>query len=203
MRTGRRCTRGVSSSPTSRTRDVVGKLFDTLAPRFAERPGGYTRILRVGYRRGDAAEVAQVELVGSEYNPAAKAEKEDGEGEDAPKKAKGVGERLKRAAAAHSRRQGRGRLKGAGRRADARQGAEEHDTAQSRRFVEVQVTQGEVRAAVAAALSEFVIRRFLDFFRDDLTPFRLVGGDDLGLLHVGHFFVVGILHVIRAATAGG
>ena len=49
--------------------DVVGKLFETLAPRFAERPGGYTRILRVGFRRGDSAEVAQVELVGSEYNP--------------------------------------------------------------------------------------------------------------------------------------
>ena len=50
---------------------VVGKLFDTLAPRFAERPGGYTRILRVGFRRGDSAEVAQMELVGSEYNPKA------------------------------------------------------------------------------------------------------------------------------------
>src|SRR5215210_794549 len=53
--------------------EVVGKLFDDLAPRFAERPGGYTRILRVGYRRGDSAEVAQVELVGSEYDPAAEA----------------------------------------------------------------------------------------------------------------------------------
>ena len=77
--------------------EVVGKLFADLAPRFADRPGGYTRILRVGYRRGDSAEVAQVELVGSEYNPqAAKADKE--EGEDAPKKSKGVGERIKRAA---------------------------------------------------------------------------------------------------------
>jgi len=76
--------------------EVVGKLFDTLAPRFADRPGGYTRILRVGFRRGDSAEVAHVELVGSEYNPAAKPEKEGGE--EAPKKAKGVGERIKRAA---------------------------------------------------------------------------------------------------------
>jgi len=74
--------------------EVVGKLFETLAPRFAERPGGYTRILRVGFRRGDAAEVAQVELVGSEYTPAAAPD--EGESEDAPKK-KGVGERLKRA----------------------------------------------------------------------------------------------------------
>ena len=77
--------------------EVVSKLFETLAPRFAERAGGYTRILRVGYRRGDSAEVAHIELVGSEYNPAAKVEKEDG-GEDAPKKAKGVGDRIKRAA---------------------------------------------------------------------------------------------------------
>jgi len=77
-------------------KDVVGKLFDTLAPRFAERPGGYTRILRVGFRRGDAAEVAHVELVGSEYNP--KAETEKDESKEAPKKAKGVGDRLKQAA---------------------------------------------------------------------------------------------------------
>jgi large subunit ribosomal protein L17 len=77
--------------------DVVGKLFEMLAPRFADRPGGYTRILRVGYRRGDSAEVAHVELVGSEYNPATKADEEEGE-DESPKKAKGVGERIKRAA---------------------------------------------------------------------------------------------------------
>ena len=78
--------------------EVVGKLFSTLAPRFAERPGGYTRILRVGFRRGDGAEVAQVELVGSEW-VAPVAEPEDGGGgEDTPKKTKGVGERLKQVA---------------------------------------------------------------------------------------------------------
>jgi large subunit ribosomal protein L17 len=76
--------------------EIVSKLFETLAPRFADRPGGYTRILRVGFRRGDSAEVAHVELVGSEYNPQAKTDK--GAAEEAPKKAKGVGERLKRAA---------------------------------------------------------------------------------------------------------
>ena len=68
-------------------RDVVAKLFDTIAPRFEARPGGYTRILRVGYRRGDSAEVAQVELVGSEFNPKAKTETEAAEG--AKPKAKG------------------------------------------------------------------------------------------------------------------
>src|SRR5207244_13190490 len=75
-------------------REVVSKLFDTLAPRFASRPGGYTRLLRLGFRKGDSAEVAQVELVGSEYNPRAKAEGEaKGEGEKARSKAKGVGGR--------------------------------------------------------------------------------------------------------------
>ena len=42
--------------------DVVDKLFDQLAPRFMERPGGYTRILRLGHRRGDGGEIAQIEL---------------------------------------------------------------------------------------------------------------------------------------------
>ncbi len=80
-------------------RAIVVKLFDTIAPRFAERPGGYTRLLRLGHRRGDDAEVAQVELIGSEYSPTA-ATPEKGAGEAAPaKKAKGVGGRLRAAAA--------------------------------------------------------------------------------------------------------
>ena len=78
-------------------RDVVSKLFETIAPRYAERPGGYTRILRVGYRRGDSAEVAQVELVGSEYNPRTKEEKEADKAASGPK-TKSVGDRLRSAA---------------------------------------------------------------------------------------------------------
>jgi large subunit ribosomal protein L17 len=77
-------------------RDVVGKLFDTIAPRFAERPGGYTRILRLGYRRGDSAEVAQLELVGSEYDP--KATPKETKSASAPKPKTGVGGRLRAAA---------------------------------------------------------------------------------------------------------
>src|ERR1051325_4751323 len=48
------------------TADSVKKVFDTLAPRFGGRTGGYLRITRLGFRKGDGAEMAMVELIGSE-----------------------------------------------------------------------------------------------------------------------------------------
>jgi len=77
-------------------REVVSKLFDTIAPRFAARPGGYTRLLRIGFRKGDSAPVAQVELVGSEFDPKKHAEAEEKAAEKP--KTKGVGGRLRAAA---------------------------------------------------------------------------------------------------------
>ena len=74
-------------------RDVVAKLFTEIAPKFASRPGGYTRLLRIGYRQGDAAEMALVELLGFEFDPKAKAEKTE-----KAAKPKSVGTRIKAAA---------------------------------------------------------------------------------------------------------
>lgn len=48
-------------------KDVVKKLFEDIGPRFMERPGGYTRIIKVGPRAGDGAEMAVIELVGTEF----------------------------------------------------------------------------------------------------------------------------------------
>jgi len=62
-----------------RKKSVVFKLFDSLAPRFADRNGGYTRILRLGTRPGDGAEVALLQFVDAEE----KAKKEE-----SPKKKK-------------------------------------------------------------------------------------------------------------------
>ena len=81
--------------------DVLTKLFGDLAPRFMERPGGYTRILKLGFRRGDGAETAMVELVGSEFDPKKAAEEKaaaEAAGTDSPAPKKSVGERLRAAA---------------------------------------------------------------------------------------------------------
>jgi large subunit ribosomal protein L17 len=76
---------------------VVKTLFADIAPRYVDRKGGYTRLLRTGYRRGDSAEKAEIELLGSEFDPTAKA-KETEEGEAAePKAKKTVGGRIREA----------------------------------------------------------------------------------------------------------
>ncbi len=52
-----------------RDRKVVAKLFDQVAPRYSERPGGYTRIIKIGQRPGDNASLSIIELVEEEFTP--------------------------------------------------------------------------------------------------------------------------------------
>jgi large subunit ribosomal protein L17 len=77
---------------------VVAKLFSTIAPRYAQRPGGYTRIIRLGFRDGDGAQMAFIELLGSEFKPAKKEEgkkkgKKGDKGEKGEKEAAAVSEK--------------------------------------------------------------------------------------------------------------
>jgi large subunit ribosomal protein L17 len=56
---------------------AVKKLFDEIAPRFSERPGGYTRIIKLDRRMGDGSVMAMLELVGTEYKKKAKKKKKE------------------------------------------------------------------------------------------------------------------------------
>jgi len=72
-----------------RRAEVVQSLFGTLAPRFADRNGGYTRIVRLGHRPGDGAPMAVIEVLGTELK-ARKKKKADKPEAEAPKKAPGA-----------------------------------------------------------------------------------------------------------------
>ncbi len=63
-----------------RDREVVEKLFSELAERYMERPGGYTRIVKLGYRRGDNAPISLIELVTEEFRPKKKKKKRSAPG---------------------------------------------------------------------------------------------------------------------------
>ena len=65
---------------------IAKRVFDTIAPRFADRPGGYSRIVKLGYRKGDGADLAIIELIGSELE-VKKAEREEKAKEKESKKA--------------------------------------------------------------------------------------------------------------------
>jgi large subunit ribosomal protein L17 len=87
-------------------REVVGRIFDTIAARFSDRQGGYTRIIKAGYRHGDAAPMVLLELVDRPETPA-EGDKKSEKKEKAPKgekgeagAAKGKKKRAKAAAAA-------------------------------------------------------------------------------------------------------
>ena len=105
-------------------RDVVTKLFDNARAALEARPGGHTRLLRLGFRMGDAAEIAQVELIGSGRDPRAKVEAEGGAAESTPQKASADGcARRPKSSVAERRRVDaweRAQRGGGGRRAQAR-----------------------------------------------------------------------------------
>ena len=56
-------------------KSVVKKLFEEIGPRFIERPGGYTRIVKIGPRAGDGAELALLEMIGSDFEKKSKKKK--------------------------------------------------------------------------------------------------------------------------------
>lgn len=75
-----------------KSKDVVFKLFGTIAPRFSDRSGGYTRIIRLGFRKGDSAEFALIELLGSEYKPKTEKKSKKAKGQKGKAPAEGSAE---------------------------------------------------------------------------------------------------------------
>jgi len=84
---------------TVRDREALHKLFHDLAPRYLGRPGGYTRIIKIGTRHGDAAPVSYIELLPAEAEPE----------HEATEKGQGKGQKAKAAGAAESREKGPGK----------------------------------------------------------------------------------------------
>ena len=173
-----RCMPAGSSRVTWLTARWPRKLFESIAPRFVTRPGGYTRLLRVGYRRGDDAEVAQVELVGSEYSPDSDAAQTPEA--DAAGASKGIGGRIRRAAR---------RIRGGG-DSEAADAAVDDAPLQDRH--RKAVSQEEVLGRLTGSLAPDA----LFFVRHRLTSLGLRIGNDLRVQMGRHFLVVRELHVI-------
>lgn len=90
-----------------RNKLVLKKLFEEIAPQYIERPGGYTRIVKVGTRLGDNARTVLLELVGTKVTstPLTKKARKKGEKEDAKAEEKTVGKRKKTAKAKEKKKE--------------------------------------------------------------------------------------------------
>jgi len=73
---------------------ILAKLFTDIGPRFESRPGGYTRMLKIGHRRGDASEMVLLELVEEELEPKAKTKNESKGSKTTAKKSKTKGSEM-------------------------------------------------------------------------------------------------------------
>ena len=117
-------------------KDVARRLFEEIAPRFAERPGGYTRILRLGRRRGDNAELAIVEFVDYELSE----HTDKGEGASGKK-----GSFLDRA---------KGMFGGGAKAAEGKPAGEEEDAGEADREAETEAAEPEAADEAAEATAE-------------------------------------------------
>ena len=135
-----------------RDREVVEKLFSELAERYMERPGGYTRIVKLGYRRGDNAPISLIELVTEEFRPKKKKRKKSAPGPKTGAKTEASESSKKKSAEELGLVEGDGETKAS--ESSSPEGKKEAEPAEKSREPEDGGEAGEPEAASAEAKEE-------------------------------------------------